>query len=604
MYNNNVIKIENLGKMYKLYKNPKDKIMDAFGLNFWKKDYYKEFWALRGINIQIKRGERVGLIGHNGAGKSTMLKIIIGNIQPSEGSIKIEGNIQALMELGTGFHPDFTGKENIWASLAYHGLSSGEIKDKEEEIIEFAELGNYIEQPVKTYSAGMYARLAFSTATAIEPEVLIIDEVLGAGDAYFSGKCIERMKELTGNRDTTVLFVSHDLASVQALCERIIWIDKGKVRYDGDPLTAIKAYSDVVRENQENRLKIRDRKVQKKQAVILDKEEELYDTFLLRICPGDGELKAKVRKIVLLLEEKPLAEIEVGMPMDNDNKDKNYILDERKKMCWGDAKKDEKGFYRMVDSRLGEYGHAPFMLSIPKAKSKLEGLRLKLEGELVEGSSLHIDIYDKTREKYVLLEELKKGQTFESKKIKFFCPWMIETQADYQDSCSFQRDKEIEFQDSEQCKITSACIYDQNQNMGQVFPFENQISKFEFHVHFSKEIEQFTIAFLIFTMRGDIVISQCQEVQAMKDKEFNIEIQLGDIRMGAGVYTVSFGVYEELQVLDNSKPQSAIALIDRGLSFEIEEPLHYHLNMGNVIPNFKFLVNGQKKGEGRCNSLI
>ena len=149
----------------------------------------------------------------------------------------------------------------------------------------------------------MYARLAFSTATAIEPEVLVIDEVLGAGDAYFSGKCIERMKNLTGNSETTVLFVSHDLASVQALCDRIIWIDRGRVRYDGDPLTAIKRYSDTVREQQENKLKIRDQKVQQKQAIILDKEEELYASLLFRFY-SDQPYQAKIRKIQLFTQRR------------------------------------------------------------------------------------------------------------------------------------------------------------------------------------------------------------------------------------------------------------------------------------------------------------
>ena len=213
------IKIYNLGKMYKLYNNPADKVMDAFGVNhllFWKKTYYQEFWALRGLDLEVKKGERLGIIGRNGAGKSTLLKIITGNVSPTEGTVEVKGRVQALMELGTGFHPEFTGRQNIRASLAYQGMSQSVISEKEEEIIDFSELEDFIDQPIKTYSAGMYARLAFSTATSVQPEILIIDEVLGAGDAYFAGKCVERMKKLTEQSGATVLFVSHDLGSVQS----------------------------------------------------------------------------------------------------------------------------------------------------------------------------------------------------------------------------------------------------------------------------------------------------------------------------------------------------------------------------------------------------
>ena len=175
MYSENAIEVSNLGKMYKIYNNPRDKFLDIMGLNFLKKNYYNEFWAIRDLNIEIKKGEKVGLIGRNGAGKSTFLKTIIGSIQPTEGNMNINGRIQALMELGTGFHPEFTGRENIRAALAYNGLSKQEIYEKEIEIVEFSELEEFIDRPIKTYSAGMLARLGFSTATSIEPEILIID---------------------------------------------------------------------------------------------------------------------------------------------------------------------------------------------------------------------------------------------------------------------------------------------------------------------------------------------------------------------------------------------------------------------------------------------
>lgn len=247
-----VIRLHKLGKMYRLYHRPVDKILDALGINhwlFWRKNYYRPFWALRDLNLEVRRGERVGLIGRNGAGKSTLLRLISKAVTPTEGECTVVGAVQALMQLGTGFHPEFTGLQNIQASLAYHGLTERQIGATTGDIIDFAELHEFIDQPVKTYSAGMYARLAFAVATSIEPEILIIDEILGAGDAYFYGKCVARMKQLTVDKGATVLFVSHDLPSVMALCDRALWIKSGRIVADGEPLKIVQAYyAEVQRE--------------------------------------------------------------------------------------------------------------------------------------------------------------------------------------------------------------------------------------------------------------------------------------------------------------------------------------------------------------------
>ncbi len=251
------VSAEGLGKMYRLYRRPADKVLDAFGLAPWlpwRKDYYQEFWAIRNLDLTVHKGERLGLIGRNGAGKSTLLKLVCGNIAPSEGSVKVAGRIQALMELGTGFHPEFTGRQNIRASLAYQGLSAARIRGKEEDIVEFAEIEEFINQPIKTYSSGMYARLAFATATAVDPEILIIDEVLGAGDAYFAGKCHERMRNLTEQHGATVFFVSHDLGSIQQMCCRALWIEHGRLLMDGSPLDVTKAYYASILQQEEARL--------------------------------------------------------------------------------------------------------------------------------------------------------------------------------------------------------------------------------------------------------------------------------------------------------------------------------------------------------------
>lgn len=263
------IRVENLSKMYKLYRRPADKVLDAFSLLRLfpgRRKTCQDFWALRDVSLKVEKGERLGLVGRNGAGKSTLLKIVTGNVSPTEGTINVCGNIQALMEMGTGFHPEFTGRQNIGASLAYQGFSAASIRAKEEEIIEFAELEDFIDQPTKTYSAGMYARLAFSTATSIEPDVLIVDEVLGAGDAYFTGKCFERMKNLAERRGATVLFVSHDLGSVQQMCNRVVWIERGQIVTDGNPLEVTKAYYASILRQEEERLKTRNLRLAERAA--------------------------------------------------------------------------------------------------------------------------------------------------------------------------------------------------------------------------------------------------------------------------------------------------------------------------------------------------
>ena len=250
------ISIDRVARMFKRYRNPRYRVMEALGLRL-PKNAYDEFWALRDISFTVRRGERVALIGRNGAGKSTLLNIVCGRLRPSSGSATVQGRIQALMELGTGFHPDFTGRENVLSSLAYQGISGARALALVDEVIDFSELDDFIDQPIKTYSAGMYARLAFSTATVFDPDVLIIDEVLGAGDAYFAAKCTERMRRLTLETGATVLFVSHDLASVERLCHRAIWIERGQIHMSGSTREVSKSYHASILEQEEARLRAR-----------------------------------------------------------------------------------------------------------------------------------------------------------------------------------------------------------------------------------------------------------------------------------------------------------------------------------------------------------
>jgi ABC-type polysaccharide/polyol phosphate transport system ATPase subunit len=252
------IRIHDLGKMFRLYPSPLAKVVDTLGLGrllFWRRGRFREFWALRDVSLTLRKGERVGIIGRNGAGKSTLLKIICGNLQPSEGLCQVRGRVQALLDMGTGFHPEFTGRQNIRAALAYQDLDAGRIRELEEEIVELTELEEFINQPVKTYSLGMYSRLAFAVATSVRPELLIIDEVLGAGDAYFATKCAAKMKELVEDNGATVLLASHATDQILRYCERCLWLERGQIAKEGRSQEVVNAYLEFVHELEDRRLR-------------------------------------------------------------------------------------------------------------------------------------------------------------------------------------------------------------------------------------------------------------------------------------------------------------------------------------------------------------
>lgn len=236
--NHLAIVAKNISKKYRLYDSPTDRLKDAFSLK--KAKYAKEFHALDDINFQINKGESVGIIGKNGSGKSTLLKIITGVLNPTSGEIRVKGHISAILELGAGFNPEYSGLENIYLSGTIMGYSREQMELKIPEIIDFADIGDFIHQPVKNYSSGMYVRLAFSVAISVDPEILIIDEALSVGDIRFQQKCLRKIEEL--KKDKTILFVSHDLLQLNKFCDRLIWINEGKLVGDGEPEDISKKY--------------------------------------------------------------------------------------------------------------------------------------------------------------------------------------------------------------------------------------------------------------------------------------------------------------------------------------------------------------------------
>lgn len=240
------ISVEAVAKCYRIYARPQDRLLQAvrarLGRLFGRMrvPLFREFWALREVSLEIPRGQTVGIIGRNGAGKSTLLQIICGTLSPTAGQVATRGRVAALLELGTGFNPEFTGRENIHLNASILGLSREEIRSRFDDILAFAEIGDFIDQPVKTYSSGMYVRLAFAVIAHVDADILVIDEALSVGDVYFAQKCMRFLRDF--QERGTVLFVSHNAASVVGLCDRAIWLDGGRAVLDGPAKEVCEAY--------------------------------------------------------------------------------------------------------------------------------------------------------------------------------------------------------------------------------------------------------------------------------------------------------------------------------------------------------------------------
>ncbi len=270
------VEANNLGKRYNLFDHPADQVKEF--LTFGKRKYHREFWALRDVSFKIKRGESVGVIGENGAGKSTLLRIITGVTKPTVGSIETQARVGALLDLGTGFHPEYTGRENIFLSGAVMGLSEEEIRATLPEIIEFSDLGDFIDRPVRTYSTGMYVRLGFSIATSIDPDLLVTDEVLSVGDENFQKKCVKKMERFL-IEGKTILFCSHGMFHIRKICQKALWLDHGQVKSIGDASDVVNEYLDFMREKEAagNRLEDRVQKLRYSRYSIV-KEVTVSDT--------------------------------------------------------------------------------------------------------------------------------------------------------------------------------------------------------------------------------------------------------------------------------------------------------------------------------------
>src|SRR5688572_20337650 len=302
------IRVDAVSKQFRIYNRPVDRLKESLTRGRWKT--HREFWALSNISFEVEAGTTTGIIGPNGSGKSTLLQIITGTLEPTHGKVWHDGRIAALLELGAGFNPEFTGIENIYMNSTLMGLSKSETERLLPEITSFAEIGDFVDQPLKTYSSGMYIRLAFATAIASSPDILIVDEALSVGDAVFQHRCTHRIKEMQES-GTTILFVSHDPGAIRALCSRAVLLNGGRVEADGAPAEVLNRYQKVIMAQEAAYAEAQLARVQEttEQAVAALDADDASLQFTYR----HGNLNAEILRVDLLdASQRPLTMVESG----------------------------------------------------------------------------------------------------------------------------------------------------------------------------------------------------------------------------------------------------------------------------------------------------
>lgn len=317
------IQLESISKCYRIFRNPQDRfkqaLLDRFQGVIGRKSaslLYREHWALRDVSFELQPGEAVGILGRNGAGKSTLLQIIVGTLEPTTGNVKTSGRITALLELGSGFNPEFTGRENVFLNAQILGLSREDALARFDDIASFADIGDFIDQPVKTYSSGMMMRLAFAVQTVLDPDVLIVDEALSVGDAKFQDKCFRKLRNLREN-GTTILFVSHDINAVTSFCDRAILLDAGKLVSSGVPIDVSKTYLELLYgPPSESDVEVKS-EAKAEDVVDLEISDDDQNTTLKSKSAGEGyrfgNRNVEITRVVIFDEEnKPTSILESG----------------------------------------------------------------------------------------------------------------------------------------------------------------------------------------------------------------------------------------------------------------------------------------------------
>lgn len=280
MSSDNAIEIEGLNKCYQIYNRPQDRLLQMLFRK--KRQYFTEFWALRDVSLTVKKGETVGIVGRNGSGKSTLLQLVCGTLNPTAGTIRTKGRIAALLELGSGFNPEFTGRENVYMNASVLGLSQAEINERFDTIAAFADIGDFIEHPVKMYSSGMMVRLAFAVIAHVDADILIIDEALSVGDAFFTQKCMRFLRRFM--ESGTVLFVSHDTGAVINLCDRAVLLNNGVIRHQGEPKEIAQHYLEDLYESQQGASEVSSRATEETPLPVQITERDMRQDYINSTC--------------------------------------------------------------------------------------------------------------------------------------------------------------------------------------------------------------------------------------------------------------------------------------------------------------------------------
>ena len=547
------IRLDSVGKMYKIFSSRAANLKDALGLPSIRRSRYSEFWAVRDIDLQLERGQRLGIIGRNGAGKSTILKLITQNVTPSEGTVSVKGQVQALLDTGGGLHPEFTGEENIEASLTFLGLSPAEIERAKADIAEFTELGRFLSQPFKTYSTGMQARLAFAIATTIQPEILIVDEILGAGDAYFFGKSIRRMQRLLES-GASVLLVSHALDQIVRFCDEAIWLDRGRIVMRGQSTEVVKAYEKFIRDLDDRRLRA------KNQKATIGFDAFARDTYtaqlLVEVTPRSGALD--VSTIELVRDGVTEDSLAIGAPQDVDGSQSAILLPSG----WSDPVAVPEPHRAVVQPSTGQalfnlwflYSRSDYEVRVRSRGADggrvriLLGTRVVAEREL-DGSS------DWAETRLPLLVE--EGQSEEREETALApAPTPTPTPVSRWPGEGTFRVERVELVDG---AGTHCAVFDAGSELAiRIRAIASTTGEFPV-----------TPAATIYRTDGILVtnlVGPSFDVDAVEAEAVDFQLAYGDLNLGNGAYTVSIALYRSLSHLEQPEVYD---LLDRSYEFEV-----------------------------------
>ncbi|WP_082481529.1 ABC transporter ATP-binding protein [Pseudomonas sp. Leaf127] len=540
-----IITLASIAKMYRVFRSPRHRMIEALGLPVARSSY-DEFWAVRNLSLTINPGERVGLIGRNGAGKSTLLKLIAGLIQPTEGELKVTGRVQALMELGTGFHPEFTGRANVLSSFAYQGVTGARANRLLDDVLDFAELDEFIDKPVKTYSSGMYSRLAFAAATAIRPEILIIDEILGAGDAYFAGKSARRMRALTAE-GSTVLFVSHDMSAVQMICDRVIWVERGRIVADGDPIEIGRSYAASIRKQEELRLRAINLRLSRGDVSELLTDSDQDRVSILRLISANDTAPVsplKVYEFRLEHQGELVDHVLVGEALDDDRNQRVHLLTAQGYMNWGPPLLDAQGVsFREFKACGGQYRHAPVSVRVPLGLGTLDeySVTVRHSGAAVD-EPLWFQIFDGLE--YVSLGVLstttQKGQVITQ---RFALGASARLAEDAQTPGPTVR-SEFEYGEGS-AWIDGVDFFDHTQTSRRVFAFGERL---DIQIRWGAKVDIATMAFIvcIYAMDGRCISQVLSPfVAATRERRTGVvHARFNPLMIGIGDYVISIGIFD------------------------------------------------------------